>query len=885
MYRTLAIVLIFITGAVPLWAQDAHSWLNAGTRVYDFASVLNEDEAKRLSDLAEQAATVFSVPFYAVLVPSMAEYGGQGLEPDAFAQMLLETLQDRLDGDSGDGGRAMLLLLVQESGQFRIALGKNWSSDFFSDTRGIVQKVRESYLKEHSHAAGVLEGAALLVDLVQEASTPPSGPLPTPVAALLGIAVVLAIALALVFWRKRSGAGGPSLPEAVVRQHGSQIMRRLKKGDNPDSFDEHGYTAAIYAAGQGDITILQGLLDHGANLGLGTTQGETPLYCAAQHGQLKTVIYLLKKGVPVDPETVHRETPLLIAAREGHVDVVRVLLGAGANVNQQDNRGWTALMIALRENHTDLMNLLLGHNVDVNLAPKDGAHALMMAVKQEDEDLVRRLIERGADVHHTDRDGMCSLRIAVLRGNQAIARRLLNAGADVTGRFANKETPVECAEREGHKELAAYLKKRVKRLAACMDILEVVARGDLERIKEIVVQVPNSVNVHSKKSRWTPLLIAVRAQQLEIATTLLRHGADVHARSNEGKAAIAYAVDLDDLAMVKALLEGGARIDQVDATGIDLRAYAEQQGRAAIVGFIDSFVDQQAAGHALFLAVKEDDPPKALSILKERPLCVDARTRHDRWTPLLHAARADNAAMAKLLVEYNAQVNLANNRGMTALMYAARNGNLELARLLLNKGADVRLRSREGNTACEFALDQGHVRVVMLLQEVESQLSDLSRAGLVNDTETVADLNVVDGDAPPKAEDERGRSADIFQAILENDLKLARQVLHFWPDCVNLRRGPSELTPLHMAINGGLYAMAEVLLEGGADVNALTRECKTPLYQAVARADANLVALLLNHGARVWQIVQGQTALQVAQAAGYDDIVEELTRAPAGQTE
>jgi ankyrin repeat protein len=79
----------------------------------------------------------------------------------------------------------------------------------------------------------------------------------------------------------------------------------------------------------------------------------------------------------------------------------------------------------------------------------------MMAVKKEDEDLVRRLLDRGADVHHHSRDGMCALRIAVLRGNMAIARRLLNAGADVSSPFANKETPVEVAEREGYKELAA----------------------------------------------------------------------------------------------------------------------------------------------------------------------------------------------------------------------------------------------------------------------------------------------------------------------------------------------------------------------------------------------------------------------------------------------
>lgn len=691
--------------------------------------------------------------------------------------------------------------------------------------------------------------------------------------AVMILAALIAVTVGTFFvWRWRAGGKKETLPEAVMQQHGSLIKRRLKKGANPDTIDEHGYTAAIYAAGQGDVGVLKELASFGANLGLPTGQGETPLYSAAQHGQLQSLLYLLRQGVPVDHETVHRETPLLIAAREGHLSIVRALLEAGARVNQRDNRGWSALMIAMREDQTELTNLLLGQNVDVNLAPKDGANALMMAVKKEDEDLVRRLLDRGADVHHQSRDGMCALRIAVLRGNMAIARRLLNAGANVSAPFANKETPVEVAEREGHKELAAYLRKREKRLAACMDILEVVARGDHERVKEIVVQVPGSVNVHSARSRWTPLLIAVRAGQISIAATLLEHGADVHARSQDGKPAIAFAVEAGDLAMVKVLLEGGARIDEIDEDGTDLRAFALAQGQHGIVEFIDAFVQHQATGFSLFQAVTENDPPRALTLLREDPGCVDSRTRHERWTPLMQAIREDNMPMARLLMEYKAQVNLVNSRGMTALMYASRNGNLELVRMLINAGADVRVRSREGNTACEFALDRGHARVVMLLQEVEAQLSDWSKMGIVTEAETKFDS------AGAEVEAERGRGDDIFRAIQENDVKLARQVLHYWPDCVRLRRGPSELTPLHMAINGGNQDMAQMLVDAGADVNAKSREGKTPLYQAVARADAELTSMLLRHGAQVWQLVQGQTALQIAQAAGYTDIVAELNR-------
>lgn len=873
MYKT-ALILLLMALPLSLAAQNTFPWLESPRAIHDLADILPDNAERRLE---EQVAGFddFDASLRIVTLPSRAGHGEEALDRATFAKALQEAIARLQVAPEGDAKRGpILLLLIRDENALEILPGTGWDPPTVEAIERIAADMRARHIARTAYTDAILEGTDHLDNLLRHGVGGPQSSGSTTIAfALLGM--LLAAAMGGFYWHWRRNAITETLTEAVAQQHGSLIMRRLKKGDNPNSFDAQGYSSAIYAASQGDVGVLKQLAEYGADLGLATGQGETPLYSAAQHGQLQSVLYLLRQRVPVDPETVHRETPLLIAAREGHLSIVRALLEAGANVNQQDNRGWSALMIAMRENQTELVNLLLGHNVDVNLCPKDGANAVMMAVKAEDEDLVRRLIDRGADVHHESRDGMCALRIAVLRGNQAIARRLLNAGADVSAPFANKETPVEVAEREGYKELAAYLRKREKRLAACMDILEVVARGDLARVREIVAQVPKSVNVHSASSRWTPLLIAVRAGQTDIAATLLEHGADVHARSKEGKSAIALAVDTGDLAMVKVLLEGGARTDQVDGEGTDLRTYAETQRQEPIVAFLDNFVKQQEVGFSLFQAVRDNDPPRALTLIRENPACVDSRTRNERWTPLMQAIRDENIPLARLLIEHGAQINLANSRGMTALMYAARGGNLELVRLLINQGADVRPRSREGNTACEFALDRGHARVVMLLQEVEAQLSDLSRMDLDPDAETK-----FDGPARESTE-ESGRAEDIFEALRENDIRLAKQVLHYWPDCVRLRRGPSELTPLHLAIHGGLRDMVRLIVEAGADINAKTREGKTPLYLAVARADADMATFLLQHGAQVWQLVQGQTALQVAQAAGYTDIVAELNKSTA----
>lgn len=58
------------------------------------------------------------------------------------------------------------------------------------------------------------------------------------------------------------------------------------------------------------------------------------------------------------------------------------------------------------------------------------------------------------------------------------------------------------------------------------------------------------------------------------------------------------------------------------------------------------------------------------------------------FTPLIEAAIADNLQIAKMLVDYGADVDLQDMTGGTALHWAAENNNLSLAQLLLEKGAN-----------------------------------------------------------------------------------------------------------------------------------------------------------------------------------------------------
>jgi ankyrin repeat protein len=60
-----------------------------------------------------------------------------------------------------------------------------------------------------------------------------------------------------------------------------------------------------------------------------------------------------------------------------------------------------------------------------------------------------------------------------------------------------------------------------------------------------------------------------------------------------------------------------------------------------------------------------------------------------------------------------------------------------------------------------------------------------------------------------------------------------------------------RFTPLHDAPQGENYAMAQLLLAHGADVNARGWRHKTPLHLASSEGSLDVSRLLIEHGADV----------------------------------
>jgi ankyrin repeat protein len=88
-----------------------------------------------------------------------------------------------------------------------------------------------------------------------------------------------------------------------------------------------------------------------------------------------------------------------------------------------------------------------------------------------------------------------------------------------------------------------------------------------------------------------------------------------------------------------------------------------------------------------------------------------------------------------------------------------------------------------------------------------------------------------------------------------------------------------QVRPLHSAVAHAdpsrAAAIANPLLEAGADANAQQPGGYTPLHDAVLKDDIELARLLLSYGANPHvSNDEGDSALQLAHAVGHADLIE-----------
>jgi ankyrin repeat protein len=85
----------------------------------------------------------------------------------------------------------------------------------------------------------------------------------------------------------------------------------------------------------------------------------------------------------------------------------------------------------------------------------------------------------------------------------------------------------------------------------------------------------------------------------------------------------------------------------------------------------------------------------------------------------------------------------------------------------------------------------------------------------------------------------------LFQAIIDEDLGKARQLLAEGAPATQFSQDEFRMTPLHYAVDRGLLEMTKLLLAHGADVNSVDAEGNIALYNAVVCEHEEIIPLLM----------------------------------------
>jgi ankyrin repeat protein len=336
----------------------------------------------------------------------------------------------------------------------------------------------------------------------------------------------------------------------------------------------------------------------------------------------------------------------------------------------------------------------------------------------------------------------------------------------------------------------------------------------------------------------------VRAGDTAAALELIKKVSG-HSVEPDGTTALHWAVQRDDIPLVRALLTAGAKVGAANRYGVTPLALAAINGSPTMVQqLLNAGADPNAAsgeGETVLMAAARTGEPTTLKLLLKAGADPNAAERKFGETALMWAAGHNHGEAIRVLVAGGAKpdtvstiINLPPAKvdfsfavgtalprgGMTALMYAARQGQLNAVTALADVGANLNVVDPEGSTAMVIAIINAHYELAARLAEKGADPNIGDAAGMAALYAAVDMMHPASlTNRPPQVRTGRLSAADLVTVLLNN------------------RADPNVAlkAPLLMRQHNA----GDASLGAGA----------TPLMRSAKALDIDIMKALLDHGA------------------------------------
>ena len=307
------------------------------------------------------------------------------------------------------------------------------------------------------------------------------------------------------------------------------------------------------------------------------------------------------------------------------------------------------------------------------------SHAMDAAITQGDEAKTRELLAHSYDVNCKNSYGMTPLLLAARYKHENILRLLLEQGA---------HPRAQC--NQGYTTL--HWLASPPRTAITETLIDLLLRD------RPPLEVADGHGI-------TPLTAAYVSRNLLLATRLIRHGANVHARTSSGETALHWAARHGMAPTISSLLDHGAELDSKSDQGLTplhAAAAGESDPSETVEQLIRAGADKEATNPTLLFtplhfAIDSSNEACVTSLL-ESGVDINARCGLG-WRPIHNAVRIGRSQIVKTLLRHGANVEtLANggqHDGWRPMHFAARYCQLEVMKVLLDHGANPTAKTKK----------------------------------------------------------------------------------------------------------------------------------------------------------------------------------------------
>jgi len=506
------------------------------------------------------------------------------------------------------------------------------------------------------------------------------------------------------------------------------------------------------------------------------------------------------------------------------------------DINVVDSSGMTLLMYALKHGFWYGVEKLLSMDADVSIIDSNGCNALMYACSMSHSKYIKIIAEKTEDVSFRSKLGNTALH-HLLQGAKILyasdfgsETNYIGDGATIVGDGNDcvlNIGKVSSIETDGNKRVINNVIMG-SRAEDGFNIYEQKVLNIIKLLTEAKVNI-NSIN----DAGLSPLFLSMKAQYRYLSKKLFEtypvSPEDyMNMTDQSGLKLIVYS--LGDHKLLKLMLDLGFNVNTTNAN----------QSAPSLL--------QQALSNSLLDASK---------ILLESGANVKYLDNNGNscWHHLVqhHSPNhGDVAKLAKLLLQYNNEINCRDSAGATPFYVACTKGDVQMMIEIKNLGADINIPNKAGFHPIYAAIHNGHTVVVSELLKWGINID--CKAGGYTPLQYYCELP--------------NNKVEVVKFLLDSGAKTD----HF---------GTNGMTPFHIAAFKGDLAIVKLLFEKGelnVDLKSLGNNDCTALWLAAQEGRIETAKWLVEQGANLnsARTMDGRSVIHAAIYKGHFEVIKHL---------